>query len=143
MGTDPRNEIESVMRDWLAAAKAGDSDRLRNHYAEDIVSFDAVMQLQFKGRDAYMKHWEVSFENCPGPLHFELSDTAVEANDALGFSRSLLQCGYTDDDGNEHLAWMRVTACYRKVAGRWVIAHEHFSAPFDPENGKAKLDATP
>jgi ketosteroid isomerase-like protein len=37
---------------------------------------------------------------------------------------------------------MRVTFCCRKAAGRWKIAHEHFSAPFDPESGKV-LDLQP
>ena len=35
---------------------------------------------------------------------------------------------------------MRVTVRFRKTNGTWMIVHEHFSAPFDPESGKALLD---
>jgi ketosteroid isomerase-like protein len=38
---------------------------------------------------------------------------------------------------------MRVTVCLRKSGGRWAVAHEHFSAPFDPESGMALLDLAP
>ena len=31
----------------------------------------------------------------------------------------------------------------RNTRGSWAVAHEHFSAPFDPESGKALLDLAP
>jgi len=38
---------------------------------------------------------------------------------------------------------MRATACYRLVGGAWKIAHEHWSAPFDPMTGSTLFDAKP
>jgi hypothetical protein len=38
---------------------------------------------------------------------------------------------------------MRVTVCFRNTEGTWMIVHEHFSAPFDPQSGKALLDLEP
>jgi ketosteroid isomerase-like protein len=38
---------------------------------------------------------------------------------------------------------MRVTVCCRNTSGRWLIAHEHFSVPFDMESGKALLSLEP
>jgi ketosteroid isomerase-like protein len=38
---------------------------------------------------------------------------------------------------------MRVTVCYRKTNGKWLVVHEHFSAPFEMESGKALLDLEP
>jgi PhnB protein len=32
---------------------------------------------------------------------------------------------------------------FRKTNGTWMIVHEHFSAPFDPESGKALFDLEP
>ncbi|MCC2663201.1 MAG: hypothetical protein K0S35_1123, partial [Geminicoccaceae bacterium] len=46
-------------------------------------------------------------------------------------------------DGKEQVGWMRATFCCRKTNGRWRIAHEHFSAPFDPESSKALFDLQP
>jgi ketosteroid isomerase-like protein len=33
--------------------------------------------------------------------------------------------------------WIRVTAVYRRVEGKWKIVHEHSSVPFDPETLRA------
>ena len=38
---------------------------------------------------------------------------------------------------------MRATVCFRKTGRAWRIVHEHFSAPFDPESGKALFDLEP
>ena len=38
---------------------------------------------------------------------------------------------------------MRVTVCFRRTGGRWLIAHEHFSVPFDMESGKALMNLEP
>jgi ketosteroid isomerase-like protein len=39
--------------------------------------------------------------------------------------------------------WMRATVCYRKLHGKWMVVHEHWSAPSDIESGKALLDLQP
>jgi hypothetical protein len=31
----------------------------------------------------------------------------------------------------------------KKIDGRWLIAHDHCSAPFDPMSNQAMLDAGP
>jgi len=38
---------------------------------------------------------------------------------------------------------VRATVCYRKIDGKWMIVHEHFSVPFDMETLKASLDLKP
>jgi ketosteroid isomerase-like protein len=39
--------------------------------------------------------------------------------------------------------WWRATVCCRKVDGPWMVVHEHASAPFDAETGRASLDLEP
>jgi ketosteroid isomerase-like protein len=39
--------------------------------------------------------------------------------------------------------WVRATLCLRRIDGKWMIAHEHQSVPFDVETGKASLDLKP
>jgi len=39
--------------------------------------------------------------------------------------------------------WWRATNCFRKIDGKWVVAHGHSSEPFDMESGKALLDLKP
>jgi ketosteroid isomerase-like protein len=38
---------------------------------------------------------------------------------------------------------MRATICFRKINGEWKVVHEHYSAPFDMESGKALFDLEP
>ena len=136
-------QIRGLIDDWAKAARASDIDGIMSHYAPDILSFDAVAQLQFKGADAYRKHWEACMSLCPGPMIFEVHDLNISAGDDVAFCHFLLRCGATGEDGEEKVGWMRVTVCSRKVSGRWVVVHEHFSAPFDMASGKALLDLKP
>jgi uncharacterized protein (TIGR02246 family) len=140
--TDDEAQIRALIDDWLNAARANDIDGVMEAYAPDIRSFDAIAQLQFKGVDAYRKHWEACMAMCPSPI-FEIHDLEIETGDGVAFGHYLLRCGATADDGKEQTGWMRVTVCLRKTSGRWAVAHEHFSAPFDPESGKALLDLAP
>ena len=74
---------------------------------------------------------------CPGPMVFELHELQITAGDDLAFVHGLSRCGGTGPDGKEMSGWMRMTTCFRKHDGEWRIAHEHFSAPFDPKSDKA------
>jgi len=130
-------ELRSQLEDWASAVRAKDIDRIFAHYAPDIVAFDAIAQLQFKGADAYRKHWETCMAMCPGPMIFELHELQITASDDLAFVHSLDRCGGTGPDGKEMTGWMRMTACFRKLHGQWRVVHEHFSAPFDPQSDKA------
>lgn len=135
--------IRATLDDWAKAARAKDIDGVMSHYAADVVAFDAIAALQFRGVEAYRKHYESCFAMCSGPTTFEIHDLNITAGDDMAFGHYLFRCGGTGPDGEEHVGWMRVTVCFRKTNGEWVIAHEHFSAPFDPQSGKALLDLEP
>lgn len=141
--TNAATEVGAVMESWSRAARAMDIDGVVAHYAPDIVAFDAVLQLQFKGVDAYRKHWTACLTMCPGQMVFELPDLQVTAGDDVAFAYGLLRCGPEAEQGEEKACWMRLTSCLRKTNGKWAIVHEHFSAPFDIESGKALFDLKP
>ena len=128
--------IRQQMDTWLKAVLSLDTDGVMSHYAPDVRAFDAIAQLQFQGADAYRKHWEACLSMCPpGQMIFEIHDPQIIADHSVGFCHSLIRCGGMDN-GEEKTAWMRMTACYRKLNGTWKVAHEHFSMPFDMESGK-------
>jgi SnoaL-like domain len=77
--TDHKTEIRKLLDDWAKAARAGDLEGIMAAYAPDILSFDAIAQLQFKGAEAYRKHWEMCVEMCSGPMTFEIHDVGIEA----------------------------------------------------------------
>jgi len=49
----------------------------------------------------------------------------------------------TTNNGQKADRWLRWTACYSKINGKWLIVHEQVSVPFDLRNGKAMMDLKP
>ena len=141
--TNEEAKIRELIDHWANAARTSDLDGIMSHYAPDIVAFDAIAQLQFKGKDAYRKHWEACQSMCAGSMIFEVHQLQIAARDDLAFGHYLSRCGGTGPDGVEKVGWMRATVCCRKINGRWLVVHEHFSAPFDMESSKALFDLEP
>lgn len=140
--TRPEAAVKALLADWTAAANAGDLDAIAACYAPDIVAFDAIFQLQFKGVAAYRAHWQACLSTCQSMV-FEIHDPTIAAAGDIGFVHYLAYCGGTGLDGTEHHGWMRATIGCRKIDGRWLVTHEHFSAPFDPISGKALFELQP
>jgi uncharacterized protein (TIGR02246 family) len=140
--TDDDVQIRRLLDDWVKAIRAEDVDGIMTSYAPDVRAFDAIARLQFKGAEAYRKHWEACLAMCPGQL-FEIHDLDIAVRDDLAFGHYLARCGGTGPDGKEQVGWTRATVCLRKTGGTWRVVHEHFSAPFDPESGKALFDLEP
>ncbi len=137
-------EIRELMDNWLQSVRSLNINGIVSHYAPDVVAYDAIAQLQFKGVDAYKKHWETCLAMVPaGAMIFEIRDLNIAAGDDVAFSHCLNWCGGKDENGEEKASWMRMTSCYRKKNGKWAIVHEHFSSPFDMQSGKALFDLKP
>ncbi len=85
--------IRQLIEDWRAAVRASDVPRIVSYYAEDIVAFDAILQLQFKGRDAYQKHWQACTEMCKGPMTFDIAELQIHADPQVAFAHYLCHCG--------------------------------------------------
>jgi uncharacterized protein (TIGR02246 family) len=136
-------QIRELLDGWLQAVRDRDIKRIMSCYAPDVVAYDAIAALQFKGAEAYGKHWEACLSMCTGPMIFEIRELNIEAEDDVAFAHWLNCCGATDENGEEKSSWMRVTAGYRRIKGNWRIVHEHFSAPFDMATGKALFGLQP
>jgi ketosteroid isomerase-like protein len=39
--------------------------------------------------------------------------------------------------------WVRVTFCFRRIDGNWLIVHDQASVPFDISSGKGIADLEP
>ncbi|WP_367254385.1 nuclear transport factor 2 family protein [Pseudomonas sp. stari2] len=136
-------QIQAIIDTYRQAVMTKDVDKVMTLYADDILSFDAIKALQFKGKEAYRAHWIACMEMCPGPHIFEFHEIAIETGENIAFAHWVANCGGTNDKGETQSCWMRATACYRLVGGAWKIAHEHWSAPFDPMTGSTLFDAKP
>lgn len=140
--TSAEAEIRALLDSWLKAVTTNDLDATMAHYAPDVVAYDAILALQFKGLDVYRKHWQMCMSMC-SEMSFKFHDIHISAGDDVAFSHCLNRCGGKDKDGKENTSWMRMSTGYRKINGKWKIVHEHFSAPFDMESGKALFDLQP
>lgn len=138
-------DIRKFVDSYVDAIRASDVARITSHYAPDIRAFDAILQLQFKGVDAYKKHWQACMEMCASEgMTFELHEPSIAVSGDVAFGHWLCRCGPgPDESGEAKTGWMRGTIGFRKTDDRWTIVHEHWSAPFDIESFKALLDLEP
>lgn len=135
--------IRERMAEFQQAVKVKDLDRIMAQYAPDVVAYDAVGELQFKGIEAYRAHWQRCFDFCQGEGFFEIGDVQVVASGDLAFSYSLNHCGGPNEKGEMQTAWMRGTRCWRLQDGDWQVVHEHFSMPFDMASGQVSFGLEP
>ena len=141
-----RTTNEAAIRelvDGLATAIRGKNlDGVMSAYATDLVAFDIVPPLQFVGARAYRRPWQDVFERFQ-MLDYEVRDLRITAGDDVAFSHSLNRIRGTMTNGQHTDLWLRWTAGYRKIDGRWRIVHLQASVPVDLASGKAALDLTP
>jgi ketosteroid isomerase-like protein len=123
--------------------KAKDLDRIMAQYADDLVAFDAIGALQFKGVDEYRAHWQRCFEFCQGEGFFETHELHVTVGGELAYSRMLNHCGGPNAEGEMQTGWMRGTRVWARRGGDWKVIHEHFSMPFDMETGQVCMSQEP
>ncbi|CAM3461430.1 DUF4440 domain-containing protein [Pseudomonas floridensis] len=136
---EARARIEKNIKTWAEAVRSKNLNAIVAYYDPDIVAYDAIGDLQFKGIDAYRKHWTFCLEQCAGAMLFEQSDLVVQVDGKVAFAHWLNKCG----DGQCEGSWMRASAGYRLTEQGWKAVHEHFSAPFDMDSGKARFDLQP
>jgi uncharacterized protein (TIGR02246 family) len=141
--TTAETEIRQLIDRFQQAIQAKDLSGVLSVYAPDIVSFDLVAPMQHVGIVAYRRPWEATFASFDGRIGYEVSDLHITAADDVAFSHSLNQMSGVMKSGQATSMWVRWTACFRKLDGRWLITHEQVSVPIDMESGKALLDLEP
>ncbi len=139
-------EIRALEQRYTAAFKAKDVDTIMKGYAPggDLFVFDVIPPRQYVGFDAYKKDWEDFFAAFPGPVdQFELTDLRITTDGKLAYGHSIQHAIMTKKDGSKLDFTVRVTDCYRKIGGKWLITHEHVSVPVDLLTGKPDLASKP
>lgn len=137
--------IRSLESRFVAAFNAKDVDAIMKVYVpgKDLVVFDVVPPRQFVGANAYREDWKGLFATMKGPVKFELTDLHVVTEGGMGYSHSIQHIGGTNMKDQPLDLTVRVTDVYRKVNGKWLIAHEHVSVPVDLETGKPDMTSKP
>ena len=136
-------EIKRVIEGGVEAVRARDIDGVMSIYAPEVVSFDIVPPLRYVGADAFRKVWEEVFFVYQGPIDYEIHDLSITVGDDVAFTHSLNRISGTLNNGQKTDLWLRWTACFRKINGKWLIVHHQNSVPVDLEHGKAVLSLKP
>ena len=136
-------EITSLIQAREEAIRNRDTERLVAQCAPDFVAFDALPPLSWRGSHALREKLAGWFGGYDGPVGYAIQDLQVTASDNVGFAHYLYHVTGALKNGNPVDMWVRATACLVKQDGEWRITHEHTSAPFDPESGKALVSLQP
>ena len=136
-------EIKRVIEDGIEAVRNKNIEGVMSFYAPEVVSFDIVPPLQYVGADAFRKVWEEVFFVYQGPIDYEIHDLSITVGDDVAFTHSLNRISGTMNTGQQTDLWLRWTACFRKINGKWLIVHHHNSVPVDLRTGRAVLDLKP
>lgn len=127
----------------VEAIRAMDLEGVKSIYAPDIVSFDVEPPLQHVGAEAKWNNWVEVFTAFQRPLGYEVRGLTITVDGDVAFAHSLNRLSGTLKNGNRTGFWVRATACFRKIDGNWLIAHDHASVPLDLESGRALLNLEP
>jgi ketosteroid isomerase-like protein len=142
---DDKAQIEALEKRFAAAIQAKDIDAMMANYVpgDSLVVFDLVPPRQYVGWESYKKNWQGLLTSCADSPKMDISDLAIETSGNLAFSRSIQHLVCTQPNGKKFDVTLRATDCYRKLKGKWLIVHEHYSVPVDPDSGKADLTSKP
>jgi uncharacterized protein (TIGR02246 family) len=144
VSTPAEAQIRELIDGWVKAVRARDLNAITANYARDVVVFDAVPPLRYRGTDAYLKNWRECFDMMQGPIGYEIRELSITADDELAFSHSVNRLSGTEKNGKNMEMWFRATVGFRKSGGKWLVTHEHASVPFYPDDTmKAATDLKP
>lgn len=136
--------IQQLSAQWAQAVVSQNISQVMAFYADELTAYDAVAQLQFKGKVAYKAHWQRCMEFCAGShSKFEMHDLTIQQNDQIAFSHALVYCEGSNEKGETQGCWMRLTQGWQMQQGQWRILHDHFSVPFDMVSGAVLFELKP
>jgi len=132
-------EIVQSVEQWAAAVRSCNVDRIMSHYlkSEDIVLFDAIPPLEYRGWTAWQKNWRDSLAGIRQIDRWELSGIRARASGDLGYCSAKWRLEMTTQDGGKVALDGRLTQVLQKIGGKWKVIHEHMSVPMASGDGEA------
>ena len=141
--TNYENEIRAFINEELKVIRKKNIEGILPYFSKNVVQFDIVDPLQYKGAEGIRKRMEEWFASFKGDIGLEIHELRITASEEVAFSHGLKHVTANKADGDKLEMYWRETTCYRKIDGKWLITHQHSSVPFDTSNGKASLTLKP
>ncbi len=127
--TTAEAQIRDLIENWATAVRSQDIDGILKNHSPEILFFDVPPPVQSKGIEAYRKSWDLFFRWFGDSGVFDLSELNVTADNNLAFCTGLIRCAGRDRRGEPEELTVRLTVCYGKIDGEWMVTHEHHSEP--------------
>lgn len=121
---DNKTEISSLLYNWADATQKGENDKVLSNHSSDVLIFDVLTPLQYKGADEYMKSWAEWQPEYQEELLFEIHELDITTSETVAFAHGLIKCGVSPKND-----WVRATFCLLKTDDKWKITHQHISMP--------------
>jgi len=139
---------EAIIREQIdklvESIRAMDLEGAKSIYAPDIVTFDVGGPLQRVGAAAKGNNWEQAFAMFQRPPGYEFRGLTITLGGDVAFAHGFGRLSGTLKNGNRFDGfWVRVTVCFRKIDGSWLVAHDHASVPLDLESGRGSVNLEP
>jgi ketosteroid isomerase-like protein len=138
---------ERIVRDVLEARSAAigerDIERLMSLYAPQIIYFDLVPPLQYRGTAALRERFLDWFGRWSSPIGQALDQVEVAGDGDVATASMLIHASGTLKTGQQVDYWVRTTNAFRRLGGKWLILHEHVSFPVDLKTRSAVMDLKP
>ena len=141
--TGDEAEIRATVERWDAAYNAHKTEDFLAFYLPnaDLITFQDALPFQTSGRDEFRKHVDAIFKPTLN-VHEVTTVEKVLADANLATVVCTVRSSWSDKSRNISEV-LRGTITFEKLNGKWLIAHEHFSVPYDTATMKAVLDAKP
>ena len=143
--TADERQIAELLGALTDAIRSKNARAVIGLYTDDVTAYDLPPPLRI-GRGplhdpGYLQQW---FDTWDGPIESGAHDVEIAVGGDVGYAFGLRHMTGVKKDGERIDLWFRATACVRRTAGSWKIAHVHNSVPFAMDgSGRALLDLRP
>ena len=136
------SEVRAVHAHWSDRTAAKDLDGLMENIADDVVSYEDAIPLQYKGKPAVREVCVAGLDAAGGKVSFTTPDLTVVARDDVAISWGLDHLATETSEGPVE-TWSRATRVFKRERDGWQLIHQHLSYPVDPSTGAARTDLKP
>lgn len=127
-------EITRLLDEVNEAFRAKDLDRIMALYADDVVAYDMMPPLEYRGKAAYRMAWRKGFEMMGEVQDFEHAGRRILVSGDLAVAHYLCHMRGALRDGKDLDMWTRYTGVFQRQDGAWKITHEQFSVPISQDD---------
>ena len=132
--------IRGLIDNWYTALGRGDAAGLAVAYADDAAVASLAPPLWSHGKQTYIAAMAGWFGTFDGPLKGEPEKLSIVAGDSAAFANGFSHVVGKKKDGTSMELRTRLTLCFEKRGGKWLVVADHTSVPFDMQSFRPLID---